>query len=176
MRTRLKEFFYLWNRYSGRKADKDVDRDERLAFCAQCLGQVVESLNHLSEDALETCVAELRRVAKTAKPRVVSMTGRPEPGMATPKAVWKIDVQLRQLLRWEPAKLSGFLKKRYGVATAKELNPDQAWRVIEGMVRVAAREAIKLQFGKDYEVPEEQLRDRVAVLKKKLTTWRPEAA
>ncbi|MBE3584858.1 MAG: regulatory protein GemA [Thermoanaerobacter sp.] len=67
--------------------------------------------------------------------------GETRPGMATPRQIWKIR-ELEKELGWadQPARLRGYLKKYAHVDDLRWLTGKQAWKVIEGLKKILARQ------------------------------------
>lgn len=70
-------------------------------------------------------------------------------GLATKKEIWKIK-QLVTELGWtdNPKRLNGFLKKYAGVERVEWLTHAKAWRVIEALKKLVARQESNIDTGK----------------------------
>jgi hypothetical protein len=69
------------------------------------------------------------------------LTNQAIPGRATKQQIWKIN-RLAEELGWDdnPSRLVGFIKKYAGVENIKWLTSNQAWRIIEGLKKMKARQ------------------------------------
>ena len=102
--------------------------------------------------------------------------GSPE-AMLSSAQLWKIQ-QVAQYLGWAQAgewgrRLTGFLHSKFHVERPENLTHDQAWRAIEALCAVGARERIQRRKGKGYSVGREELRREITLLKQELHSWRP---
>lgn len=94
-----------------------------------------DSMRQLSTKELNKVIMELGRMKDGHKKK-----GQ----LASDKQVWKVH-ELEKQLGWsgEPARLKGYLKKRFGVENIRWMTSQQAWKAIEGLKKMADREEDK---------------------------------
>jgi hypothetical protein len=209
LRKRVVRLLALWGAAAGsalRGASAKEKRYERLRFCAQQVGRVIDSANDLTEEELGKCIQALQQsrdrkgagAGRQKKPPIAGAPGSdsnvvefPNTSGITEGELWKI-WQLEHFLGWaeNPARLEGLLRAKFHEANPKYLSHAQAWRAIETLFSIAAREEAKKQSrpstsreepplprgrGSDSrKVSPEELKAARARLKKQLETWRPE--
>jgi hypothetical protein len=164
----------LWREYCP-VSDREESRAERLRFCGRVLGQAVDSTSQLSEDDLALVIREIRSAMRQGS-NVVSIRGKPMQS-ASREQVWKIR-QIEIYLGWSnvPARLAGLLRDQFRVERPEQLSKRNAWRAIEALISIAARELVKSERGADHQVDRRELNQARKRIKEVLQTWRPDAA
>lgn len=104
----------------------DMDSDLLHVFVLNCTGQ--ESISALSKVQAIKVIDALEG----------NLNKRPV-NRASKEQLWKMK-QLAKQLGWDnPKRLQGFVKKYGGVENPEWLTPAKAWRVIEGLKKLAER-------------------------------------
>ena len=169
----------LWSarlRREGKRLGAESSRQARLQRISAIVGRPVHSSKELNwreaNRVIERLLQELdgRRASGEAAPE-----GSPE-AMLSSAQLWKIQ-QVAQYLGWSQAgawgrRLTGFLHSKFHVERPENLTHDQAWRAIEALCAVGARERIQRRKGKRYSIGREELSQEVAILKQELHSWR----
>lgn len=116
--------------------EKKVDNDLLHSIVKNRCGQ-----EHISGLTVGEAAAVIDHLEGRGNDRTVPLpTGRPL-HLATKKQMYKIH-ELEKMLGWldNPARLRGFCKKYAGVDNPDWMTKQQAWRIIEGMKALVARE------------------------------------
>ena len=190
----------LWSarlRRGGLRLAPRTSREARLRRIAEIVGREVETSKELTWREANQVIRrwlEESRAGGVAAANAPAMAG-PASAAAdalfpaseaavseTPDApseaqLWKIR-QIAEYLGWsvpgQPEKrLRAFLKRKFHVDSPEALPHDQAWRAIEALCAVGARERVRSRKGKNYSVKHTELTRAVAAFKRKLGTWRP---
>ena len=140
----------LWSarlRREGKRLRAESSRQARLQRISAIVGRPVHSSKELNwreaNRVIEKLLQELdgRRASGEAAPE-----GSLE-AMLSSAQLWKIQ-QVAQYLGWSQAgawdrRLTGFLHSKFHVERPENLTHDQAWRAIEALCAVGARERIQ---------------------------------
>ena len=184
----------LWSarlRREGKRLGAENSRQARLQRFSAIVGRPVHSSKELNwreaNRVIERLLWELggkrniycvSRAAGEEAPLAAgeAAEGSPE-AMLSSAQLWKIQ-QVAQYLGWAQAgewgrRLTGFLHSKFHVERPENLTHDQAWRAIEALCAVGARERIQRRKGKGYSVGREELRREITLLKQELHSWRP---
>lgn len=184
----------LWSarlRREGKRLGAESSRQARLQCISAIVGHPVHSSKELNwreaNRVIEKLLQELggkrniycvSHAAGEEAPfaAVEAAEGSPE-AMLSSAQLWKIQ-QVAQYLGWSQAgawdrRLTGFLHSKFHVERPEDLTHDQAWRVIEALCAVGARERIQRRKGKTYSIGREELSQEVTTLKQELHSWRP---
>jgi len=176
-RKRVVRLLALWGEVCP-LTDAKEKKYERLRWLAQRVGRLVDSANDLSEEELEKCIRELQRSQESGV-RSQKLKRFPNTSGITDRQLWKI-WQLEHFLGWagNPARLEGFLRAKFHESNPKFLSHAQAWRLIEMLFAIAAREEAKQRrpSASSGPVSAGELKGARAKLKRLLETWRPESA
>lgn len=176
----------LWSarwRREGKRPRAESSRQARLQRIFEIVGRPVESSKELNwreaNRVIESLLQELgvRRAGGEQAPLAEAETaeGTPEAKLSGAQ-LWKIQ-QVAQYLGWSPPgewgrRLTGFLRSKFHVERPEDLTHDQAWRAIEALCAVGARERIQRRKGKKYSVRREEIRREITLLKQELHSWR----
>jgi len=90
------------------------------------------------------------------------------------RMLWKIR-QVEHYLGWHtrPLRLERLLEEKFKTRRPEHLSHAQAWRAVEMLMAVAARERVKAERGPDYKVGKAELDAARDQIKQHLDTWRP---
>ena len=172
---KIKVLMALWNRVCPFK-DAGEKRDARLHYIAAIIGHTVSSANDLTAAELKQVIDRLMLEVRPGGRNPASNNLREFPNRAqiTNSQRWKIR-QLESYLGWtpRPERLEGFLSSLFRVRRPEHLSHAQAWRAIEALFSLAARERVKADNGPDYEVGSAELAKASESLKEVLHSWRP---
>lgn len=149
----------LWGRVCPLRDAKE-SKYERLRWLARQTGRIVDSANELTDDELERCIETLRRetrpsghgFSRAGKRREGSFRSAeghkvrqfPNRSGITKEQLWKVR-QLEHYLGWagRPQRLEGLLRSRFQASRPQDLTHAQAWRLIEMLFSIAAREELR---------------------------------
>jgi hypothetical protein len=115
----------------GLAKELNLDKDNLYAIIEGLTGK--DSIKQLTTRERNTVIMDLGHMKDGHKRK-----GQ----LASDQQIWKIH-ELEKQLGWEgePARLHGYLKKRFGVENIRWITGQQAWKVIEGLKKMAEREA-----------------------------------
>ena len=177
----------LWSaqlRRAGKRPRPERSREARLRRIAEIVGREVQSSKDLTWREANRVIHRWLEEARTpdasagTEPGAAAGESVPEiPDRPTEAQLWKIH-QIEQYIGWngprrQEQRLSGFLQKKFYVDSPEQLRHDQAWRAIEALCAVGARERIRARKGKTYAVKPAELTREVAALKQELQDRRP---
>lgn len=173
-----------WKRIGNEALIRDAaeSRDARLVYTAQIIGRVGDSAKDLTAAELRQVIARLRSERPGNIPPGNIPGGKvvrfPNRNLITQRQIWKIR-QVERYLGWasRPERLAGFLRATCRGATRPErLGFRVAIGVIDGLVRLAARERVRRERGDPaYRVSAHELAAAVEQVKGELASWQPAA-
>ncbi|MBI1956509.1 MAG: DUF1018 domain-containing protein [Acidobacteria bacterium] len=178
----------LWR--EGKRLGAESSRQARLQRLSAIVGRPVHSAKELNwreaNRVIERLLQELggkrhiycvsHAAGEETPLAAVGATEGSLEAMLSSAQLWKIQ-QVAQYLGWSQAgawgnRLTGFLHAKFHVERPENLTHDQAWRAIEALCAVGARERIQRRKGKGHSVGREELRQEITLLKQELHGWR----
>ena len=154
--------------------DASEARDGRLHYIAAVLGHPVASANDLTAAELAQVIRSLDNDLSSSAKSADNLLRFPNRSGISKRQLWKIR-QIEVWLKWHtrPARLAGFLYAKFKTSRPEHLTHAQAWRAIEALTSLAARNRIKADCGAYYKVGREELATARDRLKTELQSWRP---
>lgn len=179
--NKIKVLMAIWNKVCPFK-DATEKRDARLHYIAAVIGRQVTSANDLTEPELQQVIGRLllevrpARLSSRAKRSGAEGPARGNNVQITKEQIWKIR-QIEQSLGWHtrPERLAGFLLSLFKRPRPELLSHAQAWRAIEALFSLAARERAKRRLGDSHQVGKTELAAEVQTIKNELHSWNPPA-
>lgn len=116
---------------------RELGWDEDMLYAAV---KSITTKDHISELTKFEAAGVIDSLEAKIRPRSVTKAGKKIP-LATKKQLWLMH-KLEQELGWQynPKRLQGFCRKYAGIDNVDWLTRDQAWRVIEGLKALVARD------------------------------------